>query len=96
MKLDTFSLEVPPANSSGAPQLVQDLVEKTVLVTGTFVGTVRLRGSIDGMAYHDLDTFTAPEAATFDHAVKYVRLHCDAGLTGTPVVSLAGFNARSV
>lgn len=95
MRQDRRTLEVPAANANGAPHLVDRYVEKTVLVTGTFTGTVRVQGSIDGTGYMDLGTFTAAGFVNIEESLRWVRIHCDAGLTGTPVASFAGFDSRT-
>ena len=64
-------------------------------VSGTFVGTVTVQRSTDGITWHDVNAFTAPfEGVGYDPMKNYYRAGIKTGdyTSGSAVVLLNGYD----
>jgi len=98
MRTEFEEMDVPAtAPNFGDPLIVDRFVHKSVLVTGTFTGTMRIQGTVDGVTWSDLTTnITTPGATQIPHTVREVRVSLTALSAGTPIVHHGGFDGRSV
>jgi len=84
------------APNFGTALLVDRFVDKTVLVGGTFTGSMKIQGSIDGTNWADITSaITTPSSNAIDHTVKYLRVNLTALSAGTPVVWFDGLDTRT-
>ncbi len=98
MRTEISQMNVPAtAPNNGDALTVDRFLYKTVLVTGSFTGTFKIQGTLDGSTWSDLTAnITTPGATSIPHTVKQVRVALSALSAGTPIVNHAGFDARSV
>lgn len=101
MRLERYTLDLArdgdaiPIVGAGDAHPCESLIGLTVQVSGTFVADLRLEASNDGSVWTELDAFTAPELVTFDGVFRFLRVRTEAYTSGSPVVKLAGMQARS-
>jgi hypothetical protein len=98
MRNDKYTLNAPTSAAAGTPFPAKDMRHKTVQISGTFVATCRLQGTIDGATWVDLTAdITAPglhnlvDAAAVEWALHQVRVNVTAYTSGAIVATLAGF-----
>ena len=98
MRTEFEEMDVPAsAPNFGDPILIDRFVYKNVVVSGTFTGTMRIQGSIDGSTWNDLTgNITAVGVTAIPHTVKFLRVSLTALSDGTPVVHHGGFDGRTV
>lgn len=96
MKHEVHDLNVPASVANGTAKLVQDLREKYVQFSGTFVATMDIEGSMDGTNWATTSTgHNASAIVSVPQSVKYIRIATTAFTSGTPVAKLGAFQARS-
>jgi antitoxin (DNA-binding transcriptional repressor) of toxin-antitoxin stability system len=61
------------------------------VVTGTFVGTIKVEVSMDGTTWYVLASYTAPAVLESTGPWKYVRGNCTAFTSGTITLSKISF-----
>lgn len=84
------------APNFGTALKVDRFTEKTVLVGGTFTGSMKIQGSMDGTNWADLTgAITTPSSNAITHTVAYLRVNLTALSAGTPVVYFDGFDSRT-
>lgn len=96
MRHHSLPLNAPVTVSIGTAQLVRDLQEKWVQVGGTFVATMNLQVSLDnGVNWFSIATgLNAAGLTQVLHPATHVRVQTTAFTSGTPQVTLAGFDAN--
>ena len=96
MRFESFGVEAPVSISIGSAQNVEELGSLAAQVSGTFVATMQLEGSLDGSTWN---TIIADITTTGFHAIdpilKAVRINTTAYTSGSPVVIVAGHNVRT-
>ena len=93
---EQMPLEVPAAVGVGAAANVFRLRDKTVQVSGPFVGSLQLEGSIDGENFEAIGTLTAPGFLPIPLTVAFVRVRTDQLTSGAPRAMAAGFDFRAL
>jgi hypothetical protein len=90
-------LEVPAAVGTGPSINVFRFRDKTVLVSGPFVGALQLEGSIDGEAFAPIGApVTAPGFFLLPMTVAFLRVAVTQLTSGAPRAVFAGFDYRAV
>ena len=93
---EKIPLEVPAAAGVGQASNVFRFRDKTVQVSGTFVGSLQLEGSIDGNDYEPIGApVTAPGFIAVPMTVEFLRVRVTALTSGTPKTVAAGFDFRA-
>ena len=94
---EQMPLEVPAAAGVGAAANVFRLRDKTVQVSGPFVGSLQLEGSIDGENFEAIGApLTAPGFVLVPLTVAFVRVRTDQLTSGAPRAMAAGFDFRAL
>jgi hypothetical protein len=84
------------ANGSTLPRPVLHFRERTVQVTGPFVASVVVEGSMDGTSWGAVaDALTGPGIVVVVPAVGYLRLTVAGYTSGIIAGSFSGFNGRT-
>jgi hypothetical protein len=84
-------------DKNGTAIFVPNYVEHTVQVSGTWTGTVKIQGSMNGLDFSDLLTFTSNGVQRFAHIVKHIRVVAVSGFVNTDAAVVWGaFNSRSI
>jgi hypothetical protein len=79
----------------GYPADVSALREKMVEISGTFVGTYQIQGSVGGSLWTDEGSaLTSAGIATIDKAWPMLRVKQTAYTSGTPTIKVAGHEER--
>jgi hypothetical protein len=90
-------LEVPGSAAAGKAENVFRLRDKTVQISGVFVGSVQLEGSIDGDDFEPIGApLTGPGFVLVPMAVGFLRIHTIELTSGAPKAMAAGFDFRAV
>jgi hypothetical protein len=90
-------LEIPAAAGAGKHVTVFQWRDKTVQVSGLFVGALQVEGSIDGEDFTAIGApLTGPGFVLVPHAVAFVRLHTNELTSGEPKAAIAGFDYRTL
>ena len=93
---EKIPLEVPAAVGVGQASNVFRFRDKTVQVSGTFVGSLQLEGSIDGSDYEPVGAaMTAPGLVPVPFTIEFLRVRITALTSGTPKAVAAGFDFRA-
>lgn len=93
MRNDYVNLPFPSSvPDQGGPVTVAEYFDKTIQVTGTFVGlSMTIQGSMDGTNWSDITAaITAVGITTFDATVRMIRVNATALTSGTPVIQFGG------
>jgi len=97
MRYENYALAVPASTATGAPQKVEDLVEKYVqIIDAGTACAFSIQGTIDGTNYSDITT--SINAAGFypvPQAVTHVRIKTTTYGSGTPAAAISGRNSRT-
>lgn len=94
---ERLTLEVPAAAGAGKAENVARLRDKTVQISGAFVGSLQLEGSIDGEDFEPIGApLTAPGFVLVPMAVTFLRIHTVELGSGAPKAIAAGFDFRAV
>jgi hypothetical protein len=94
---DRIPLDVPAAVGVGQPTNVFRFRDKTVLISGSFVGELHLEGSIDGESFAPLGApVTAPGFFLLPMTVAHLRVAVTQLTSGTPTAMFAGFDYRAL
>ena len=89
-------LEVPGTVGVGQTANVFRFRDKTVQISGTFVGSLQLEGSIDGNEYEPIGApATAPGFIPVPMTVEFLRVRVAALSSGAPSAVAAGFDFRA-
>lgn len=96
-RIETVDIAVPTSVATGGPSTVGDLFNKTVQISGTFVATLQLQGSINGSDFVDIGAAqTAPALLEVSQSVKFLRIDVTAFTSGVPAAVVSGFNQRAL
>lgn len=88
---DLKTIAVPVTVTAGAAVNVQHMGTKTVQVTGTFVATVQIQGSLDNVNWvNEGAAFTAPGKIDVTSRWAFMRANTTAFTSGTPAARLCG------
>lgn len=94
---ERMELPIPAAVGAGEPVNVFRLRDKTVQVTGVFVGSLQLEGSIEGDDFAPIGApLTAPGLVLVPMAVGFLRMRVNELTSGAPKAAVAGFDFRAV
>lgn len=94
---ERMTLEVPAVVGVGQAANVFRLRDKTVQVSGVFVGSLQLEGSIDEEDFEAIgDAVTAPGFISVPMTVAFVRIRVTAFTSGAPKATCAGFDFRAL
>jgi len=94
---ERMTLEVPAVAGVGGTANVFQLRDKTVQVSGPFVGSLQLEGSIDGDDFEPIGApMTAPGFLIIPLTVAFVRVRTTLLTSGAPRAMAAGFNFRAL
>lgn len=99
MRQDIYPLNVATAATGiGSAQRVEEMDEKWVQITGTFVATVSIETSADGVTYAQaiVTPPTAPGWYQIPMACKWLRVNVTAYTSGQAGAFVTGFNRRTV
>ncbi len=87
----TFDLDVPASATQGVPQNVDDYEKMGIYITGTFVATIQLQVSGDGVTFHNEGSpLTAPGKVEITIPCLEVRADVTAFTSGAPAGKIAG------
>ena len=90
-------LEVAGAGQAGAAVHVFRLRDKTVQVSGPFVGSLQLEGSIDGDNFTAIGApITAPAFVFIPMTVELLRVRTNELTSAPPAAVVAGFDFRAM
>ncbi len=93
---EKIPLEVPSTVGVGQASNVFRFRDKTVQVSGPFVGSLQLEGSINGNDYEPIGApMTAPGLIPVPVTVEFLRVRVTALTSGTPKAVAAGFDFRA-
>jgi hypothetical protein len=96
MRSEAQALEVIAGVGIGASIVVDRFTSKTVAIGGTFVATLRVEGTIDGVNWIALGSdITAPVLQLYDQTIVRLRIRTVAFTSGAPSASFNGFDSRS-
>lgn len=91
MTPQVLDIEAKASVAIGAATMVAHLTNKTVWVSGTFVATIKLQGSLDGTNWIDLQAALATATAyQVEETLQYLRTETTGYTSGTPVVKVTG------
>lgn len=90
-----YSLDVKKAVANGDAFPTADLTEKWVHITGTFVATLDIEGSMDGTNWIAFATEAAPALVEIPATFKKMRISTTAYVSGTPLAALGALDART-
>ncbi len=94
---EQMELPIPAAIGTGNAVNVFQLRDKTVQVSGVFVGALQLEGSITGDDFAPIGAaLTAPGFVLVPMAVGFLRMRVNELTSGTPKASASGFDFRAV
>jgi hypothetical protein len=94
---ERMELAIPAAAGTGEAVNVFRLRDKTVQVSGVFVGSLQLEGSIDGDDFAPIGApLTAPGFVLVPMTVGFLRMQVNELTSGTPKAAAAGFDFRAV
>lgn len=93
-KLYAGSLGDHTAVATGTAVDVSHCDELAVLISGTFVGTVKVEISADGTNWAEYDSKTAPAVVAVTVPCKQVRTRCSAFTSGTIVTTYGARNTE--
>lgn len=89
-------LEVPAAVGVGPPVNVFRLRDKTVQLSGAFVGSVQVEGSIDGEDFETIATRPEPGFVQVPVTIAFLRIRVAELTSGHPKAIAAGFDFRAL
>jgi hypothetical protein len=90
-------LEVPAQVGVGQAVNVFRFRDKTVQVTGPFVGSLQLEGSIDGDDFEAIGVpVTAPGFVLVPMTIELLRVRVTELTSGVPKAAIAGFDFRAL
>lgn len=96
MRAVRTTLAIPTSVAAGAATDANEIVDKTVQISGTFVATIQLQGTIDGSVWNDLgDPITAATTVMVLGTFKAIRVNVTAYSSGTPVGHVSGLMSRT-
>jgi hypothetical protein len=96
-RLERMPVEIPAAGQTGGVANVGRLRDKTVQISGAFVGSLQLEGSIDGEDFEPIGApMTGPGFVLVPMAVTFLRIHTLELSSGAPKAMAAGFDFRAV
>jgi len=94
---ERIPLEVPAAAGVGSAAHVFRLRDKTVQLSGVFVGSLQLEGSIGGEDFDPIGAaLTGPGFVLVPMTVAFVRLRVNELTSGTPKAIASGFDFRAL
>jgi hypothetical protein len=94
---ERITLEVPAEVRTGATINVFRFRDKTVQVSGPFVGSLQLEGSIDGDTFDPIGAaLTAPGFVLVPLTVALLRVRVTELTSGAPTAAFAGFDFRAL
>jgi hypothetical protein len=97
MRPEFSAFDVPVSVASGAPKIVDRHADHSFQVTGTFVATLHIEGSNDGVVWVPIFSgITAPSTTMLykEATVKMMRVRVSAFTSGIPAVHWGGFDMR--
>lgn len=93
MRQRNYALEAKNAVAIGTAKSVQDLREKYVHISGTFVATLNIEVSLDGgVKYISVATVSAVGLTAIPHPATHMRINTTAFTSGVPEAVIAGFD----
>lgn len=93
----TVTPAIPAGDGTAAASACTTLGnEKTILVTGTFVGNVIIEASLDGTNYSEVAFFDAAGSLELEQVWSNVRVKRSGTVSGTPVVTIAASSVVEV
>ena len=94
---ERMPLEITAAPGTGKAENVSRLRDKTVQISGAFVGSLQLEGSIDGEDFDPIGApLTGPGFVLVPMAVTYLHIHTVELSSGAPKAMVAGFDFRAL
>ena len=94
---ERMELPIPVAVGTGEAVNIFQLRDKTVQVSGVFVGSLQLEGSIDGDDFAPIGApLTAPGFVLVPMAIGFLRMRVNELTSGAPKASASGFDFRAV
>jgi hypothetical protein len=94
---ERISLEVPTEVGTGSTINVFRFRDKTVQLSGPFVGSLQLEGSIDGDTFDPVGApLIAPGLVLVPQTVALLRVRVTELASGAPTATFAGFDFRAV
>ena len=94
---ERLTLEIPLSKGPGKPENVFRLRDKTVQISGAFVGSLQLEGSIDGEDFEPIGApLTGPGFVLVPMAVAYLRFDTIELTSGAPRAIASGFDVRAL
>lgn len=93
MRQRNYALEAKTSVAVGASKTVQDLREKYVHISGTFVATMNIEVSLDGgVNFISVATVSAVGLTAIPHPATHMRINTTAFTSGVPGAVIAGFD----
>lgn len=93
---ERLRLEVPGSAGTGKAENVFRLRDKTVQISGVFVGSLQLEGSIDGDNFDPIGApLTGPGFVLVPMTIGFLRIHTLELTSGAPKASASGFDFRA-
>jgi hypothetical protein len=93
---ERLTLEVLGSAGAGKAENVFRLRDKTVQISGVFVGSLQLEGSIDGDDFAPIGApVTGPGFVLVPMAVGFLRIHTLELTSGAPKATASGFDYRA-
>jgi hypothetical protein len=94
---ERMELPIPTALGTGESVNVFQLRDKTVQISGVFVGSLQLEGSIDGDSFDPIGApLTGPGFVLVPMTVGFLRIHTLELTSGAPKASASGFDFRAL
>lgn len=93
MRQKTLTLDAKASVAVGTPKLVRDLREKYVHVFGTFVATLAVEVSFNGIDYFAVASgLNAAGMTSIPQPATHMRINTTAYTSGVPIAVVAGFD----
>lgn len=93
---EKLALEVPAQAGVGAAVNVFRFRDKTVQVSGVFVGALQLEGSLDGDDFEPIGAaLTAPGFVLVPMTIELLRVRVTELTSGAPKAAIGGFDFRA-
>ena len=93
---ERMTLEVPGSVGTGKAENVFRMRDKTVQISGAFVGSLQLEGSIDGDDFEPIGApLTGPGLVLVPMAVGFLRIRTLELTSGAPKAIASGFDYRA-
>lgn len=90
-----YQLNAPQAVAQGTEQDVSHTLNVAIQLSGTFVGTYQVVGSVDGANWVNIGSaLSAPGYQFVGNGYTFIALNCTAYTSGTPVCWLRANEER--